>query len=1357
MTEETRIAHRTRPGMSGSVPPPGAGGGSRRTRQVRAQPYIDRRLQVEDDRGQSVEYDEIQFFATEGPLVVLGEPGIGKSRLVEKFCERSGSTTRVNAVALPMHESLQEERYPKKIVIDEVDAITADSPRRIVTEVLKYFRHFRKADFVLTCRSADWVAESAQFIKGKWGTHPTVGTLQPLNMDEIARYVDESNTGQDGYEFFFGAMLRGLESLLGNPQLLNMFLKSTTGGWPGSKHDLYENVCFMLAREKNPMHKQFGKQHHYTEEELLDTAGYVLSQLLLSGTEGVETRATNDLPCARKLTNTKHDESRVTSAISTGLFCMRADGVLIPHHRTIAEFLAAKWIAGLLDRSEIQIYDAEALLRARHDMVPSSLRGLHAWIATLDKKVRQSFILRDPYGFWCYGDRDMLKDEEVLELLNALNRYAKQHPGFYGTPRGRTGFGRWPNANVLRSRIRDLMRDRQTPREMIQLLVESVHDASHTLELKKELIRIVLDPTAPNRSVCLTTLGRHISNVGLSKITRKLLEMGDRESLDAAIDATCRYPGKLSANLIVDVLMDAEDLSRHSGIRHLFIHEHMPVQKIKTSLSVLKKIAKTCNDPRASGARKRIFPFLGKLFEFDVIPTPSSFWEYLRLAKPPQYHKNGRPNKIGIYLTGHPHYRLSTQEAVILSTALRKLEQQLLRLQIDWPVISLTETDWIFHLKKLATQQPHQWKCRWRILLSYGRTCQFSTDSMANVREFAKGRGFTPRIDNAPKCSLRNTDESALESNARRIHETSERELDRWRARFAAQREQVTSGIALDLLHQAALEYLGLGVIKEEQTTPEERVEELAGKKMLSNIRAGIRAVVTKGKKIPTARDLAELRAHGQASFYENILLMHISMSAKTPGTFHQCRPNIVRSALAVHHFKAWAGESPKFASVSTHLEKAVLKTHQGARRYFRDIVEPLLASNATNVPGIELLCKHSEFSRVAGQLACEWIKNFHGLDAGIFRKILDLAIKGGAHRQISKIVKSRVRCDTWPSPEERGNFMCAAFELDFTGHSQKIIAYANEDKTRFWDLARSLRRMKSKPPEQIRFVIETFAPQWPETNCETHASREHLDASLSMYDLIGMLRNDSSDAATDALCHLAESKRLGQYHPVVRSACVTQRQSNLDRTSTPLSLIEVRRAFARSIPVDHRHLQTMIVDALADIQKWIRNSDTDEIDPYWTKQGPRCESFCRNRLKSLLATRLDLRGVSVHMEASMPRGCKADLLCRFSDDMMVPIEIKRHWNPKVWVAPKLQLPKYARILGANRTAVYLVLWFGYEPQSRAVPRPPFDNQSPRSAQEFKKILDDFTDDVPYSLETFVMDLSRSEKGPGGLGRPSAQ
>lgn len=1167
-----KTSHQARFGVPVPIAPAEVTPRRRRTAKVSARPYIRRRLLVVDEDERSVEWPEEEFFADRGPLVVLGDPGLGKSRLVERFCERSGSAC-VTAISLPARPQrpLREETFPRKTVVDEVDAVPAGDPRETVDAVLAHLGHFSDANFVLVCRSADWVDAGLDAIEAKWGKTPVIGTLLPLDEGEIARLVDGSGTGWEGAELLDAARERGLESLLGNPQLLGMLLRTAGNGWPESRRDLYENACRELAMGKNPAHRRLAGQGRPGVDSLCDTAGFVFSQLLLSGTEGVATPGSGGLPGIGDLSSDSHPTPRVAGAIATDLFRVGGDGALVPRHRTVAEYLAAGWLARSLGKQGSRLGDLEALLRTSSDAVPSSARGVHAWIATLGGDIRERFIRRDPYGFWCYGDRDSLTDGEAAVLLDALVAHAARHPGFHNGG-GRANFGRWPKSPPLLGRAIARIRDRDTPPDMARLLVEAIHGAPRSQGAKKALMGVVLDARAPNRALCLDGLARHMTNAELGKAVAKLVRMADTESVCVAIDTIRRHHDRIGGKIIARALAAAESRTTDLGLGQDGIPGRLSLGKAGSCLRETAKIAGDRDDPTARGARRTIVPLLERLFEADAPPAAPVFWGCLARVGRPRDFENDPEGEIAKYLATHDEYRRAAQAAAILGTDPGDLKARLRRLAAHWPGVSVDEEDWLFHLEDLAGRQPRDWRRRWRKLFKHGSRRGFAGTPMAKALDLSRRHGLLPASADTPTQLPGDTAGDSSRAGARGTGKAEGDEPERRHAPFARRREEIAAGEAADLLGQAAAAYFGVDLI--EGATPEDRVTHLVGRGQADSVFAGIHRVVTEGMRAPTARSLAESRARGRPADHEHTLLLGCHRLARSPDGLTALHPNVVPAALAACHLGAWSRQLETHARVRAQLEKTVFGDPRAAKRYFRDIVEPHLEAGADRAPGIDVLRRRPGLSGIAGQLAHEWLRDFPGLPAGTFGGILDLGIASGARAKVSALVASRLRGGRWPSPKDRDNFMCAAFAVDFHRHRKAVEAYAHEDRDRFWGLSGSLRRMGNPMPGQIRLVVEAFAPRWSRTDHSgglPAGGQNAGEAGRIMVELIKTLGDDMSAEATKVLACLARSDRLGEYSSHIRKARSTQKRRSLDRVRPPLSLKQVRTLVV-GLPRDGQH-----------------------------------------------------------------------------------------------------------------------------------------------------------------------------------------
>ena len=231
---------------------------------------------------------------------------------------------------------------------------------------------------------------------------------------------------------------KGVAGFLDNPQSLTMLADVVTsgGGWPESRRELFEQACRLALREQNEEHRAAeegaSSPAAIPEDDLLDAAGRLCAVLLVRGADGCAVtlrREAADYPALSRCAGEQAEWAR--QAASTKLFKAVAEGRFRPVHRHVAEFLAGKHLASVIDGKEQDGRRGRHALPARrilalitsHDGgVITELRGLSAWIAALCRSSRNEFIERDPIGVGLYGDVGEFSLREKRDLLASLER-----------------------------------------------------------------------------------------------------------------------------------------------------------------------------------------------------------------------------------------------------------------------------------------------------------------------------------------------------------------------------------------------------------------------------------------------------------------------------------------------------------------------------------------------------------------------------------------------------------------------------------------------------------------------------------------------------------------------------------------------------------------------------------------------------------------------------------------------------------------------------------------------------------------------------------------------------------------------
>jgi hypothetical protein len=392
-----------------------------------SQPSVERTLWYEEAKGRASLKQAELHLRTE-PLVILGEAGMGKTTLLRWLSDAPGfvfSTAR-KLVNHPMPD--WQPGDARVLVIDALDELSVSRDGDAVDLVLRRLGQLSCPRFVLSCRVADWRnATGAGAILDLYDKKPLVLHLEPFDDNDTLAYLREQMGREVAQAVVDHFSSRGLQGFLGNPQTL--YLVSRIAGeehLPSSRAELFERAIDVLRLE----HNDAKSRNELAREAVLNTAGAAFAGLIISGSEAIARRASactgdGDLQLAELSILANRDE--LEAALSTRLF--RAVGIdrFTYWHRSIGEYLAARWLRSVADTPRKR----RRLMRLfhGHGLVPSSLRGVHAWLAR-DHAFAQAVITADPVGVVEYGDADDLTIDQARSMLDALSALAIEDPYF---------------------------------------------------------------------------------------------------------------------------------------------------------------------------------------------------------------------------------------------------------------------------------------------------------------------------------------------------------------------------------------------------------------------------------------------------------------------------------------------------------------------------------------------------------------------------------------------------------------------------------------------------------------------------------------------------------------------------------------------------------------------------------------------------------------------------------------------------------------------------------------------------------------------------------------------------------------
>ena len=433
-------------------------------------------------------------FAPSSCYVLIGEPGAGKTTAFRTEADAHGG------LYVSVRDFLAYDDKPEwhgtTLYLDGLDEVRAGlvDGRPPLDRVRAKLDGLGRPRFRLSCRWADWLGANDRDSLGQvCGGKLTVLHLDPLSEQDIKRILAENHAISDPEEFIAKARERGVHGLLTNPQNLDLLAKVVSGGnWPGSRHETFETACEMLVTEPNSEHSLVNPTAGETEQ-LLDDAGRLFAVQLLAGLAGYtlldNVPAHPDYPSAPAMGT----DTRPSGVLRTRLFVGTSEGRLVPTHRQIAEFLAARHVSGLIEDG-LPLERVLALVTGFDGKLLRSFRHFIAWLGVHNRQSRPRLSRLNPSGLFYAGGQHAFSTDEKRDILANLLGEASWNPGcLYSTHR--TGLG-----PLVSPELQDAFEailsntDRGYPNEpYVMMVLQALADGEPLPRLVSEVLRIVRD------------------------------------------------------------------------------------------------------------------------------------------------------------------------------------------------------------------------------------------------------------------------------------------------------------------------------------------------------------------------------------------------------------------------------------------------------------------------------------------------------------------------------------------------------------------------------------------------------------------------------------------------------------------------------------------------------------------------------------------------------------------------------------------------------------------------------------------------------------------------------------------------
>jgi hypothetical protein len=1310
----------------------------------------------------------------EAPVIILGDPGLGKTKLTKALEERFGFKRFTGGSFYRMEDYARLQTAPdSKLIIDGLDEITSSSSFSAIDEVLRKLSKVGSPNFILSCRSADWQGSTDRYkIREDYGVEPVTLHLQPFGYEDATTFLNTYNEAISAHEALDELDRQDLSEFYVNPLTLTMVAEILAAGQglPKGRGDLFESASKLLTSERNPVHRR-SKTAQSSLESLLDSAGAVFSQLLLSGSLGVTDRAWDEVPVGYVHLGELDEISgapAIREALKTRLFQSPDENLYAPFHRVIAEFLGAHWLSkrlsnGLSERRAFQTLTFNG-------GIPTAFRGLHAWLAHFSPRLAPRCIRADPYGVLRYGEPDRLPIDQARLMLQSLASLAEEDPYFRSEDWGRRAISGLARVE-LKEQVVAIITEPERHVHLSVLVLDALQNSTLTKTIARELQSIVEDRSAvyAERSRAAEALIQSGAEINWPSLAEELQHRGttgdERLILEiiALVSGAGFTPRQISTAILAYERRDEEDDQNANDDPHVSGMTHGIAGAISPQLSgtILDQMSdrlKLANSRIGYELTSSVNQLIEKAIQDDHLPSPDRVWSWLKLTESETAYSSDRKHPVAEWLIKNSALRRQIQRQVIAAASGN--DGPWIAIVHDLPLanraLALSAADAAEMIAEIGLKGhlSDSEIVLWTDLMRSQQSSEgFPPDvSLSAARGIERHSILSQRWDEITEPPKRNWKKEEDERNARRDEERAKRFADH-RASYLPRIKEIAAGDDLSSLVQLSKAFLGMYFDLNRADSPRERLCLWLGNELADAAIAGFVAALGR-TDMPSAREIAETHVEGKYRNVELVLACGITEVVRAGHSLAMVPPTIASAALAAWWDSAAFDPKKLGEDIQDQLEDTVLCTESSIEEFLRSVVEPHIRAGHQHVPGLYRLAHEIRFSTLVGRMSVAWLTDYPSAHIQVQTRLLRMAVVHGPHYGLRDLVRTRIlERNDFEAPIQR-LWICASFVVDFENSKDICAGYFDSDQNCIWTVKELTERdrhdvsaFSQVTVDQREFIIRSFGSAWPIVGrpSSTMGSDHPWDASDFIRANIRAIGSEPTDNASASLRRLSTSEAAPSYDDEIKHALAQQLRLRRDTEFHVPSFREIKGTLAGNLPANVDDLKALLLDRLEAIQDYIRNGDTSSWEAFWIGDKPKDENTCRNRLLDQLREKLP---IEVHFlpEVTMPDATRADIVATYLA-YGIPVEIKGQWHPNVWDAASAQLiEKYARDWRADDRGIYLVLWFGSVPRKN-LPIHPTGLARPSSIDKLREMLVAGLSPAERArVDVFVLDVSKPSK-----------
>ncbi len=1305
-------------------------------------------------------------------IVLLGDPGAGKSHLLRHFSKVGAGALLLRARDF-LNLDVASLSANKTLFIDALDERrTGRGDQSTIDAIVRHLFLVKPDQVRITCRASDWLGETdlaafQTYFDRAGGS--VVLSLEPLSYDECLVVLKERGVSEPE-EFLEQAKRRGLDELLSNPQNLIMLSDVVQkGSWPKSRTELFRKAVDLLLSEHDVNHTRH-ESGSYTSDELVEAAGSLCAVRLISDIDGIsltDTSPSIDLPSYRNINVC--DRNRIQAALGRRAFVSGPIAETVDYaHRTIAEYLAASWLAQKV-YTGLPIGRVRALIGV--DGRPTSeLRGLHAWLTIFLPEHAATLIDADPFGVLSYGDASSLTPELRKHLLEALAKLADTDPWFRSENWSTSAVAALSGPDMVES-FRTILEKKNASFSLRSIVLDSLSAGSPIQELQPELLAILTDTDMPYRLrhaslEGLVRLGAH----GADAVASAYRNIGSSaEDLRFRADTLHKlYRSHFEAATIAALLNEALECQQDLvGGAFWKLDEAIPDNDVGDILDRLDV------QSRPAGRRDfrntiEVLHFIDKLLIRVLSLTPDIDGDRLRKWLDIRWqYSEGRGHvsteELKKVLSSNKSALARVTDAAIQSLVVDDRSWGFIHRLRELTLFSLEDgllLDRISHAldKERSKKKVFLYEIAITLTFHMGAT---RPSLFERLYEYAEGDEALLAV--RTRCCFVEIPEWKKEQSQRSRAHAVAREAGRAknRSNFQGSREQVRRGTHFGWLGWIGEVYFSRFSDVNSQVEPRDRLVTELGEENTQAALEGLVALILHGQITPL-QDVVRMDSEGKYCRWWYAVFAGLDEYTDAGHSIDAFPDDYFRSVLAIDclHPTFWHE-----GNTMRHVEHAwktdlLRRRPQLAVDAYSALTRASLARKAQHVHGLHELMHLEPLEPFRTRVTMALLKEFPTASTQALQHLLPAALSSGDLDDLLGLVRiGLVKCKAEVIADSYVLWLATGFLLAPSEFRHEI---ENLEKDTSLNLIWALRdlmgfRRRAKPEgrslsvEQLEYIARFTASHFTRTQHPRtgwSGDTNPWDATELVQKTIALISADTSAHASEALTRLAVDSAMESYRDDVKHALAQHRIRRIDAHFQQPSWKEVVVALMNGTPAGIADLHALILAHLIDLGPYIASANTDIYKRFWNEDGrgkitgPKSEDSCRDVLVDLLRTRLGPQRVTVEPEGHMASDKRADIVA-ILPKMKVVIELKRDYHAEVWTAIQDQLDRfYTRDPDARGFGIYGVFWYGVK-RRHLIPKPPEPLSMPLSTAEMQRQLQSLIpSEKNVKLQVVVIDVS---------------